>query len=96
MKQRGGRINNPYGGREHGKEKIIKGYVIDAKTIRKILGAVQMDKLVDIDYIAKIENALRAAQALIDADWEFDQANSAANEHDKLVEALKEVDLLDA
>ena len=44
MKQRGGRINNPYGGREHGKEKIIKGYVIDAKTIRKILGEGQMDR----------------------------------------------------
>ena len=42
-RQSGGRINNPYGGREHGKEKIIKGYVLDADTIRKALGIKERD-----------------------------------------------------
>ena len=39
MKQRGGRINPTlFWGMEHGPEKIIKGYVIDAETTRKLLG----------------------------------------------------------
>ena len=37
MRQRGGRINDPYGGRERGPEKIIKGYIVDVKTVRKLL-----------------------------------------------------------
>ena len=43
MRQSGGRINNPHGGREHGKEKIIKGYVLDVETVEKTLRAKERD-----------------------------------------------------
>ena len=51
MRQSGGRINNPHGGREHGKEKIIKGYVLDVETVEKTLRAKERDmKITDILY----------------------------------------------